>query len=323
MRLKKDPILVIGNEKMAFSIAVCLLHAGHPVTFYTEQKAEALISMDTHFSEMYKAPSDVLSRSDFKILPDLDDPLNFMLAIVVTHEDLSLKRSIIQQLESRLPAQALVAINSESFSLSAIQQNASNPERIIGANWSEPAHTTYFLEIISNEKNKNDLVHNFFSTAKLEWQKDPYILDKNMGIRSRMMSALVREAFYLLENGYVSVGDIDRACRNDAGYYLPFAGNCRYMDLMGTYVYGAVMQDLNPELSKETHIPSFFEEILEQGGEGMKNNKGFYTYETGEVKRRREEFRKFSYEIRQIIDKYPFNYSKETLHRENKIVSNS
>src|SRR5690606_30244795 len=62
-------------------------------------------------------------------------------------------------------------------------------------------------------------------------------------------------AFYLVENGYASMESIDRACRNDAGYYLPFAGNFRYMDLMGTYAYGVVMKDLNPELSKATVVP--------------------------------------------------------------------
>jgi 3-hydroxybutyryl-CoA dehydrogenase len=131
---------------------------------------------------------------------------------------------------------------------------------------------------------------------------------------------MVREAFYLLENGYVSVEDIDRACRNDAGYYLPFAGNCRYMDLMGTYIYGVVMRDLNPELSKDRQIPAFFREIVSKERLGMETKQGFYPYQEGEVEQWEEVFRKFSYQIRQIIAKYPFGQREEATLAEKAIV---
>ena len=118
---------------------------------------------------------------------------------------------------------------------------------------------------------------------------------------------MVREAFYLVENGYATVQDIDRACRNDAGYYLPFAGNFRYMDLMGTYSYAEVMKKLNADLSKDNHIPGFFSDIISNGDTGMKSNKGFYNYENGDVEHWNKMFAKFSYKIHEIIAKYPFS----------------
>jgi len=122
---------------------------------------------------------------------------------------------------------------------------------------------------------------------------------------------MVREAFYLVQNRYASIEDIDRACRNDAGYYLPFAGNFRYMDLMGTYAYGLVMKDLNKELSTESIIPEFFKKIMEEGGKGMENKNGFYQYNEEEVKKWNKLFNSFSYKIKRIIEKYPFNYKVE------------
>src|SRR5690606_27326180 len=140
---------------------------------------------------------------------------------------------------------------------------------------------------------------------KEDWEKDPYVLENNEGIRAKLLAALVREAFYLIENGYVGVEDIDRACRNDAGYYLPFAGNCRYMDLMGTWAYGAVMAELNPELSHSSHIPDFFMQITNAGGKGMENGEGFSTYSEEDKKMIQESFQKFSQEIRELMAKYP------------------
>jgi 3-hydroxybutyryl-CoA dehydrogenase len=124
---------------------------------------------------------------------------------------------------------------------------------------------------------------------------------------------MTREAVYLVDNGYASIADVDRACRNDAGYYLPFCGNCRYMDLMGAYAYGRVMKDLNPDLSKETETSGLLERIEKEDRKGMINNKGFYDYTDAEVKQWRETMEKFSYQIQSIMEKYPFNLEKKTL----------
>ncbi len=315
---KMKSILVVGSDKLAYSIAVCLLDAGEHVTLYSEKEASAIECINAHFSDIYKREYDVLAMDNFVLVSQLGREGNYSLSIVITKENLSHKQNVIQKLERILPGEMPIAINTESIPLSAIQQDAIHPKRIIGANWVEPAHTTYFLEVLSNQRNEKGLANNFSVIAKQFWGKDPYVLHTDTGIRSRLMSALVREAFYLVENGYVTVEDIDRACRNDPGYYLPYAGNCRYIDLMGTYIYGVVMKDLNPELSKDTHIPSFFEEIINKGEKGMENGKGFYSYEGDTVNEYHQLFRKFSYQIKKLISKYSFKKRDRTTMVEDK-----
>ncbi len=322
MSFQKVPVLIVGDERISFSIAVCLLQADHRVTLCTRNCTEAERIIDTHFSDLRVRAVKVADRDDLEIVQHLPDSLDVGLVIAVTEENLDIKRSLIEKLENVLPKDTLVAINTESIPLSQIQEGTVAPERIVGANWVEPVHTTYFLEIISNGITPSTFVDRLVSTARRSWHKDPYVLKNNNGIRSRMMSAMVREAFFLVENGYVSLEDIDRACRNDPGYYLPFAGHCRYMDLMGTYVYGVVMKDLNPELSKNTHIPEFFRKIVAEGGEGIRNRKGFYTYTSNEVERRAEEFRNFSFEIRDIISRYPFSDTRMMVPPKKKAIPN-
>ena len=70
--------------------------------------------------------------------------------MAVTSEDLSEKKALIQRLEKALTSEAVIAINTESIPLMDLQQGSGYPSRIIGVNWVEPAHTTYFLEIITN-----------------------------------------------------------------------------------------------------------------------------------------------------------------------------
>ena len=303
-------VLVYGNGQLSVSVVICLLNAGHPVTFITENIDEAIISIDIHILNASKFGRKQIKKHLLKIVKLVDQKTDFDIAIAVTDENLLIKKSVIEKLEKILNRNSIIAINTECIRVSELQNGSHYPDRIIGLNWVEPAHTSFFLEIITNIGTNNKLSKDLYDTAKNNWQKDPYLVSGDVGIRARLFSVMVREAFYLVENGYASIEDIDRACRNDAGYYLPFAGNFRYMDLMGTYAYGLVMKDLNKELSKESKMPDFFKKMVDKGELGMENGKGFYEYKQGDPEHWRDIFSKFNYQIRDLIAKYPFEYRK-------------
>lgn len=320
MKLKHKPVLVRGEDNLACSIAVCMLNGGHPVVFVTGNK-DAQEIVDRHLAEHGKVDRQIHNNLLLEITTEPVDAGDCALAIIVAPEDRDAKVAAIREVRSMVNADAIIAVNAESIPVSRIQEGLTFPERVIGLNWSDPAHTTFFLEIITNGTTGATAAEDIAIVAKEAWHKDPYVLTRDRAIRSRMLAAMVREAFFLVDSGYVAVEDIDRACRNDPGYYLPFAGNCRYIDLMGTYQYGKVMEDLNPELSKETRLPEFFTEMVKSGAHGMQSGKGFYTYGNGEAEQRTAEFRAFSYEIRDIISRYPFRYLVEKTVSPKKVSS--
>ncbi len=307
----KNPVLVAGDDKLACSLTVCLLKGGNDVMFYTSNP-QAFDLVNNHLLYQYEITPNLAIPGNFCQVNDIDAPVECKIAIAVSREGVNEKRDLLAKIESVVPEDAVITINMESIALSELHVVLKNPERVIGANWVEPVHTTSFLEIITNDYTNEEAAQWFFQMAKIFWDKDPYMVRSDYGIRSRIMAALIREACYLIENGYATIEDIDRACRNDAGYYLPFAGNFRYMDLMGTYAYGMVMKDLNPELCNDAKMPALITDIVRDGAEGMANNKGFYQYKEHEVKRWEEKFQAFSHEIKEIIGKYPFNYMEET-----------
>lgn len=274
-----ESVLLVGNSKLIISIASCLKNAGTQFSVHTQ--------------ELEDADNNQVNKTG--------------LAILVTDEDLFVKKNWIRKLEDILDRNSIIAVNTETIGLDLLQEGARFPDRIIGANWVEPADTTSFLEIIANDTTDSSSVKHLSHIATLFWGKDPYVIQGNTGIRMPLMGALIREAFYLVENGYATVEDIDRACRNDAGYYLPFAGNLRYMDLMGTNAYGMVMKDLNAELSKDEVAPDFFQQMMASNDLGMETEKGFYQYQFGEAEKWQQLLHKFSYEVRELIEKYPFN----------------
>jgi len=88
---------------------------------------------------------------------------------------------------------------------------------------------------------------------------------------------MYREAFHLVENGYATIVDVDRAC-NNGGQWMVFCGLYRYMDLTGLKSYHAVIKDLFPELSDQTSVPKLIDDISKADGNGVSSGKGFYEY---------------------------------------------
>lgn len=296
-------ILLVGNGKTLISIALCLCKAGETVLLLTKNVQR---SRD-QFAQLLATLADwnrTILESRLTIISSVQDIENVTLAIAYTDESEAEKLEFVDLLERNIPQDVTIGINTESIPLSSIQEHAKQPGRILGVNWVEPAHANFFLEIISNKAVQPDAAEHLLSHANAEWDKDGYIVHSDLGIRAKLFSAMVREALYLVEHEFASVEDIDRACRNDGGYYLPFAGNLRYMDLMGTQSYGMVMEGLNPELNNDESLPDFIKEMEKLKKTGMERNIGFYEYEEGSAEDWAKLVNTFSLEIQELMRSY-------------------
>jgi 3-hydroxybutyryl-CoA dehydrogenase len=303
MSIRFNSLLVVGEGKLISEISQCLLQAGHLVTEF-RRYSEKQSLRDSGDS----LPDPVSQKgSKFKAIRSWAEIQQIDLVVLITPENLVVKQHYLENLERSISPSTPILINTESFTLDELRLGHPSPGRILGLNWARPAHTTLFAELILLPDTPAALEESIVEMIQNQWRKDPYVLRGGQSVRAKMMAAMIREAFFLIENGYVTEEDIDRACRNDAGYYLPFAGNLRYMDLMGTYVYGVVMQDLNPELSVQQELPVFFERLLQKyPNPGLDAGRGFYSYSERKKADLEAEFLDFSAKIRQMMDKFPF-----------------
>ena len=304
---------VIGLGLMGHSIIACLLSAGHRVVGVTrnlkkhratrghvrrllaEMKREGLTRKDPS-----KLAGNLTLSSDYEALASCE------LVIETIVEDVNLKLETYRAVEAAAPVDAIIASNTSSIPISLLQQKAAHPERFVGIHWDEPAHVTRFLEIIAGEKTDPAVADRVMSLAA-GWGKEPSLLRRDVRgfITNRISYAMFREACHLVESGVATCEDIDRSLRNDVGWWMPFAGPFRYMDLMGVESYYRVMKDLLPELSTSPEIPPLMKQVVEAGGRGISNRRGFYRYTGEEAERWKKLFLKFNYEIRRLAMKYP------------------
>lgn len=321
MEASKIQIGVVGLGLMGCSISTCLLMSGHPVV------AIAPISVDMETAELRirkhlnKAKEEGLltETADFYlgnliISEDYGHLKLCQLVIECTIENEEIKRSVYGKIEAEISDDALLTSNTSAIPISELQNLTQKPERFFGLHWAEPSHTTRFLEIICGAK--SDITKGeYLYELSHGWGKEPTLVRKDIRgfIANRLMYSMYREAIYLVENGYATVEDVDRACRNNTGYWMTLVGVFGWMDLTGVPAYHNVMKDLNATLYNGTEVPKLIDDIVKSGGKGVSNGHGFYEYSPEEAKLWEETFADFSYEIRKLALKYPADVVKAKL----------
>ncbi len=324
---EKITIGVVGLGLMGCSISTCLLMAGHPVIAVASLPVDlelAEIRIRAHLSKSLQEGMTAENPAYYLERLRLTEDYGFLkpcgLVIECTIENLEIKKSVYQRIESIVSADALVTSNTSAIPISILQLHTKYPERFFGLHWAEPSHTTRFLEIICGELSDPIKGEYLYETARY-WGKEPTLVRKDIRgfISNRLMYAMYREAFHLVENGYASVEDVDRACRNNAGYWMTLVGVFRWMDLTGVQAYHTVMKDLFPDLNNSTEVPKLIEDIVKAGGKGVSNAHGFYDYSTEEAALWEETFKEFSYEIRKLALKYPVDVVKKKLKNQERV----
>src|SRR6185312_6790933 len=280
-----EPVAVIGLGLMGRSIAACLLAAGHKVTGVTNdleasafvpEKIEALLREMNEEGLLGEAAEKVIGG--FRMTADLNEIADAEIVVESVTENLELKRQLLRDAERVVSADCILASNTSALPVSLLQEGAAHPERILGVHWDEPAHVTRFMEIIPGGRTSAEYMDRIAALAPL-WGKEPSVLRKEIRgfITNRISYAMFREACYLVDSGICTVEDVDRSLRNDVGWWIPFAGPFRYMDMMGVEGYHRVMRDLLPDLSSSSEIPKLMRDVVESGGRGISNGRGFYT----------------------------------------------
>ena len=306
------PVAVVGLGLMGCSITTCLLMAGHsvvaiaPISDDLKHAATRISNHLRHSKEQELITEDPSAfMNNLVITMDYAQLKPCKLVIECTIENQEIKQSVYEKIEAVIDNDALLASNTSAIPISILQKLTKHPERFFGLHWAEPSHTTRFLEIICGELSDIKKGEYLYELSH-EWSKEPTLVRKDIRgfISNRLMYAMYREAFSLVENGYATVEDIDRACRNNAGYWMTLVGVFGWMDLTGVPAYHTVLKDLFPTLCNSTEIPKLIDDIVKNGGRGVANGKGFYNYTAEESKMMEDTYTEFSFDIRKLANKY-------------------
>lgn len=308
----KERIGTVGLGLMGCSIATCILAAGHEVTALIKDESEAEPAskrIQAYLTELHdegmlkESPETVAGR--IIITTNIAELVDHEVVIESITEDVEAKKAVYNALETVLSNTAIIGSNTSAIPVSVLQAGLWHPERLLGIHWAEPAHITRFMEVICGKDSDLKYAARIVELGE-SWGKEPSLLRKDIRgfITNRIMYAMLREAFNLVENGYATVEDVDRSLRNDLGYWITFAGPFRFMDLTGIPAYMTVMKDLFPDLDNRQTTPEMMKQLVDAGAKGVSNAHGFYPYTPESAEAWEKAFIDFSYDIRKLAEKY-------------------
>ena len=308
-----QPVGLIGLGLMGRGIAACLLANGAEVVAYN-RTARRASSAVTHIGKALEelAARKVVAKSAirnwkkrFRVVKSLDALAPCAFVIESVREDLELKRRIFDEVEGAVAPGAVIASNTSGIPISVLQQGRRHPDRFIGMHWGEPAQIMRYLEVIPGKATSSRAVDLTLKLGAL-CGKEPTLLNRDIRgfISNRMMYAMIREAFHIVESGIADIETVDRSFRNDIGYWATIAGPFRWMDLTGIPAYATVMEGLLPQLSNARKVPQLMRDTVERGALGIANADGFYPYTKAGAKRWEKAWVDFTYEIRRLSDRY-------------------
>jgi carnitine 3-dehydrogenase len=133
-------------------------------------------------------------------------------------ERIDIKRAILAGIEAAAPADTVIATSSSGLLITDAQEGAKHPERIVLGHPFNPPHLIPLVEVLGGQQTSEESVQkalDFYTRIG----KRPIRINKEVKghVANRLQVALWREAFSLVENGVVSVADIDTAISQGPG----------------------------------------------------------------------------------------------------------
>lgn len=278
-----NTICVIGAGTMGSGIAQTAAQNGFYTLLYDIdpgilQKARSGIEKSLQFLvEKEKITTtekeNILKR--IRLTTDTNDCIaDFFIEAII--EKAEAKVAIFNQLAELNHSEVIFATNTSSLSVSDIQANIQNPQRVVGMHFFNPAPVMKLVEVVKGNRTLDVYAQTVYEVC-IGMKKIPVMCKDAPGfIVNRVARHYYLEAMKLVEKGIASMENVDEILEASGFKMGPF----KLMDLIGNDVNLSVSQSLYEAFNKlERFKPSALQtEKVGKGELGKKTGKGFYMY---------------------------------------------
>ena len=212
--------------------------------------------------------------------PRLEDLAGCELVIEAAPEDLELKRELFGRLAAVCGAEAILATNTSSLSVTAIAAGVERPERACGMHFFNPPALMRLVEVVAGERTSERTLAIAGEVARAMGREPIRAADAIGFVANRTARPFTLEALRLLGERIATHDQIDRIVRIGGGFRM---GPFELMDLVGV--------DVNFEVAKSfweqgSHEPRWQPHPIQarmvaEGRLGRKAGRGYYDYGHG------------------------------------------
>ena len=201
---------------------------------------------------------------------------NVDLVIEAATENIALKLKIFEQLDKEAPADAILASNTSSISITKIASVTSRPDKVIGMHFMNPVPIMKLVEIIRGYETSDEVTKTIMNLSE-NLKKTPVEVKDYPGfVANRILMPMLNEAIETLYNGVAGVHEIDTVMKLGMAHPM---GPLQLADFIGLDVCLSILNVLYEGFKNPKYAPCpLLVNMVEAQKLGIKSGEGFYDY---------------------------------------------
>ncbi len=283
-----EKIAVIGAGTMGNGIAHVFAQKGYQVNLIdiSEKNLEkALATISKNMDRQVK--KEIITETEkqealnrIKTFTNLIEGVNDRdLVVEAATENVELKLNIFKQLDENTPAQAILATNTSSISITKIAAATQRPDKVIGMHFMNPVPVMKLVEVIRGYATSDEVTQTIMELSEKLGKVPVEVNDYPGFVANRILMPMINEAIYTLYEGVAGVEEIDTVMKLGMAHPM---GPLQLADFIGLDVCLSILNVLYEGFGNPKYAPCpLLVNMVTAGKLGVKSGEGFYSWTHG------------------------------------------
>jgi len=191
-------------------------------------------------------------------------------------ENLDIKRAKFAEVDAVARPQCILASNTSTLSITAMQSATTRGERFIGVHFFNPATAMKLVEVVPTATTSQAVTASVIGFVEKLGKTPVLVQDETGFIVNRLLTPYMLDAIRCLESGLADIRGIDTAMRLGANHPM---GPLSLADYIGLDVVLAMSENLYATFRHDCMEPTdLLRQLVAEGVLGRKSKLGFYDY---------------------------------------------